>query len=700
MKQEDASIFKLVATAGSDYKFVGRQDVKQRIVEHFQDRIKNIGNVDKNVTSLLYVTGCPGVGKSKVNVETRSILIEACHANPQSTKEIKSYLDHSRFINITYDNDIMFMPFETDADDCKREHSLCVRILYFYIKPNVELVKFAEAFTNVRLSILVTIEYIARREKVRHVHIGVDGYNKLIQRARDEKGKEFAHVVLRGLIYQLKSGMGRCVIPKSLRNMPLSIIEEEHLLVTVMMSGTVRNVFGSKLSGPPNIDTISLKQFELDDILNLIASELKEEFIKERLATTEFIQALSILGFLPSTTETVIEYLRQYPKASSQELITSVNELLSTKYSLTTGVSAMLSNNGMYKIIQHCILREQPHVNTLMEGESYSLTDMETNGFIVLEYNETSYGYRLDLPYTWLLSFAKHLERAFDSEKLFPGAHELVQALDALYQLACVSRSTASYHFETFCSYYEFAYIKLFYSAYRMQPRSFKELWPKVEVYDAVFYEKFDWHKLVWHSFASKYPSIETKYKVPECCFGLNVQLSEMDAVARLSKNSISSRHYRHTLKDYLSPNVTPSLVEEQVTKVEKVLQSTGFEHKGLVFVTNQPLSEEMASESYSHNKPIAIIHRNNMNNYFIPAIVLFLQNLGTICINFASKEELAKITGVGASTAERIIESRDKHGVVFRNIPDVEKHLDAPVGMSWKDVEHMISFFYTAQTA
>jgi hypothetical protein len=44
------------------------------------------------------------------------------------------------------------------------------------------------------------------------------------------------------------------------------------------------------------------------------------------------------------------------------------------------------------------------------------------------------------------------------------------------------------------------------------------------------------------------------------------------------------------------------------------------------------------------------------MKNYFVPAVVYFLKNFGQVFVNYASKEELTRVSGVGTSRAEKFL--------------------------------------------
>jgi hypothetical protein len=68
----------IVDTPGANYPFVGRKKERKKIYKHFIYRMKNIDKIDKRINSILFVAGLPGMGKSKLNTETKNILEQEC----------------------------------------------------------------------------------------------------------------------------------------------------------------------------------------------------------------------------------------------------------------------------------------------------------------------------------------------------------------------------------------------------------------------------------------------------------------------------------------------------------------------------------------------------------------------------------------------------------------------------------------------
>jgi hypothetical protein len=221
--------YKILDTSGKDFPLVGRVNEQLEIYNHCTNRMLNREKVDKVNTSLLYVAGFPGTGKSKLNASTESILKQHCEKDDVNGEEFKKYLQSSIFIHVTYNNNIEFQKLELSADPLTRLHALCVRILYFYVHPPCDygFRNFFVLFDDLRLTMTNIIDYIVEKEGVKYVHIGVDEFNKLMREGynlcpKEHNKEEFAHILLRDLIIHLKSGMGLCKIKNNSLATPLS----------------------------------------------------------------------------------------------------------------------------------------------------------------------------------------------------------------------------------------------------------------------------------------------------------------------------------------------------------------------------------------------------------------------------------------------------------------------------------------------
>jgi hypothetical protein len=425
---------------GMNYKFVGRRDVKLAIVKHTLSQIQNIHMVDKSSTSLLVVSGVPGIGKSKLNHETKYILKEACNIEPadkdNQMQVLKEYLKKSVFVLVTYGNTLPFLPEEFSSSTIDQEHALCVRILYFYRKPSADIRDLNKAFGKVRLTMRSTVTYIAKRENAQYVHVGVDEYNKLMENAYNQSDKRDSYLpyqIMCNLILHLKSAMGYCEVSNKV------------VLVTAMISGTVRDIVGAKYSGSEGLtEMISLKEFELEHVLALLASEISEKLVKQVIANESQVRAISIVGLLPRATEILIAYLKEYPHETGETLINAVGERIKVRYNMNRAPD-LVAVESFYAVLRWCILRSPIPKSSPVNGITVSdltVNDMETNGYLLLE--ECGEGqYTVNLPYTWMKWYATFLDQVGIDAK-YPGVHELDLALTHFVHLTSVNNSRRS----------------------------------------------------------------------------------------------------------------------------------------------------------------------------------------------------------------------------------------------------------------
>jgi hypothetical protein len=544
----------ILSSSGANFPFVGRESATQDIYDHFVDRMNNIDAIDKGVTSILYVAGCPGTGKSKINKDTKCIVEQQCERrlkdNGSDAGMLQNYLKHSLFIHLTYSNDLPFL-MEEDGSDLNDglQHALSIRILYFYLHPAEDLDIFVQRFSKFKLQAQTVIQAVANREKVSHVHIGVDEFNKLMQhvveqassRLEKEQARYQGHIALHNLVAFVKSAMGRCQVEDhdliELLATPLTgqtmmdFPDKKTLLVTVMFSGTVRDGFGNNLTGSDGKkDEIYLNELSLRDICNLIKLLSQRRMLQVSLQDafrSTVMKAFFLVGLIPRGAEMLIAYLPHAKDYSTATLVTAVYAELDKKYKLQKAPE-ILSEAGVYQLLLHCILREA--VPQDYKINNCDILGLETLGYVLLE-KSTNARYIINLPMPWLHWFILCV-----GGNSYPGVAALSTALASLTETLSDVTDTARAPIEKFCINYRLAFIQMYKYKHNARDISLAKLLPveQTEHVDAL----------------ERTISLDGFNNNPNVCVDYNAKNAPgIDGFIKQDRNMISEQ-YRHTICD------------------------------------------------------------------------------------------------------------------------------------------------------
>jgi hypothetical protein len=90
-----------------EFPFHGRDDARKEIYQTVIMRMKERRSRDKEASVVMQVAGCPGLGKTRINVETQNMLRIANDQDSSiSGAEFRKLLGRSLFITLTYNNSI------------------------------------------------------------------------------------------------------------------------------------------------------------------------------------------------------------------------------------------------------------------------------------------------------------------------------------------------------------------------------------------------------------------------------------------------------------------------------------------------------------------------------------------------------------------------------------------------------------------
>jgi hypothetical protein len=643
----------IVGTPGAGYPFIGRKKEREQIYRHFVDRMKNVDKSDKNVSSILYVAGLPGTGKSKLNIETKNILEQYYNelSNGDGTN-LRKYLQHSVFIHVTYHNNMPFLPEELTMDKKLLNHALCVRVLYFYIHPEEGFKEFAKRLSKYKLKMKKVIAAVAEREHARHVHIGVDEYNKLMeavyenakQRLNNEDAKETACRALRNLVLCVKSSMGTIrkeVVSDQdtdLLATPLSApsshqpkeFPTETVLVTAMFTGTVRDGMGTHLFGSEGKkDELAMTELSMHEVCDLLKLLLQKKMLKVDpviVFSCSVLQAFSIAGRVPRAMEFLVIELSNKGRTdySTGALVKEMTMQMKKQYKLSN-VLFVIGDDGTYQLLRYCILQETVPYNTTFTDRT--IKDLETNGYIIL--NDTGKGYKINIPFVWMYSYLQFLKSY--SETQYPGKTALYKALKVLIETISAKPDAAWSYFERFCVSYRLAFIRMYQHKNNTEYVTLKEIWPGVLTkHTTVLDHQISIREVndTLHQCAQWFP--QSKGNVPQSCIGFNAHNAPgIDGFLR-NGSDVVSEQYRHSVCNEKSiPTVTLEEVVKSCAESLTQLHTNGCTSKGHLFLTNKPLRNTLL-ENIDMLVPhaVGIIHRDNLSNHFPYALAGILKNM------------------------------------------------------------------------
>jgi hypothetical protein len=557
------------------------------------------------------------------------------------------------FIHVTYDDDMVFLSEELAMDKLLLHHALCVRVLYFYIHPEEHLKEFAERLSKYKLTMSNVIAAIAEREQARHVHIGVDEYNKLmeavydsaLERVNDEAAKETAYQTLCDLEHYVRSSMGNIrkeivsdqdtdllATPLSApSNHQLKEFPTEIVLVTAMFTGTVRNGMGTCLFGPKGKkDELTMTELLMHEVCDLLKFLLQKQMLLVDPAivfSCSVLQAFSIAGRVPRAMEFLVIELSNKRRTdySTRALVKKMTKKIRKQYKLANVIS-VIGDDGTYQLLRYCILQEAVPYHATFENRT--IKDLETYGYIIL--NDRNKYYKINIPFVWMYSYLQFLKPY--SETQYPGKTALYKALKALIETISTNPNVAWSYFEKFCVSYRLAFIRMYQHKNNTEYATLKEIWPgALTKHTTVLDHQISIRAVnnnIPHQCAQWFPQSEDN--VPQSCIGFNARNAPgVDGFLRNGSDVVSEQYHHSICNEKSIPTATLEEIVMSCSESLTQLQTNGFKSNGHLYLTNKPLQSTLL-ENIDKLVPhaVGIIHRDNLSNHFPYALAEILKNI------------------------------------------------------------------------
>jgi hypothetical protein len=382
----------LVQGRGATFPLVGRQDVAAAIYKHVCERLEHIAIRDKSHTKVACTAGCPGLGKSRINADTRAVLLEQNENDKSETGcLLAKRLQNSCFILMTYNSGITPIrgeaPFSTMKEGRKVEyvaasdivHMFWCRVLYFYLHPKIDqlsLQQFTTEFSGGMLTGENVIKAIIQHSStaIHYIHIGVDEYNNLMSAFPTMLlGRE----AIKAIIVDIKSTMAA-----GIKNGDTTV------LLTTFFTGTVRENISKMFAGSfGDHDRICLTLLPMESIcqlLDYLCSNKQIDIAPEVLFSRKILQAFSIVGTLPRATEIMVDKVltKTVSLLPLHQIVAEVKIHLTERYKLAGMIATFGSVPDTYSILYHNILRI-PVSSAFSLGDT-PIQEHESTGYLML----------------------------------------------------------------------------------------------------------------------------------------------------------------------------------------------------------------------------------------------------------------------------------------------------------------------------
>jgi hypothetical protein len=608
--------------------FRGRESVAVSIYAHIKKRFLRREGTLKDDTIIAQVAGGPGMGKTRINVETENMIrAENAKDNTEEGKQIAEYLNNSVFISLSYNNETIV----TDADmDAKtRTHMFWVRTLFYYLNPGMSLGEFYTLFFGGILTDHVAVEAIARYANVKWVHIAPDEYNQI---ADTTDGRE----KLKDLVKTVKAAMGTVRV------------DGQIILVTSLFTGTVRATATDLFEGSfGECDRIECPLLTADTIYHILrelpedASHLKKEVIFSR----SVLRAVILIGTVPRALELFLfEVLPQVDSNNTVELVMRSVSRIINRYSLDNLVRSIGGSQYISKIVAHSLLRIR--INSSWKIGNKDILQLESAGFVILQ-NDNLGSFIIELPYVWLCVMVD----AMVSVDAVASAMLKQMLQDMIYLEASPYRVAEPWqHFEVLCA--QFRHIVLQLLGSMNMPLTAENVWKGALLYispNEVLGTDIDLVKLPYLQLKDRYP-FRVPNNLPESFVARNGEKANgPDGIIKL-KDNVWGEQYRHSAVIHLSPNKTipDTMLKEDYKKREesrKIFAEMNLKYRGCALISNRRRGPSIPTNlSDSIYDTVAIISFENMANHFGETIATFLHSLHRIPINYATEDELLQL--------------------------------------------------------
>jgi hypothetical protein len=527
---------------------------------------------------------------------------------------------------MTYNNGLPFLLHDSQKSAAVLEQGFCIRLLYFYHCPTISLPGFAEKFKTGKLSLSTVVEVIAAREKVRHVHIGIDEYNKLMQHVYSEgegeskTRKENAHIVLREMVLLVKKAMGSSYVT----------LDEtaETVLVTSMLTGTARMGDYDYLTGSEGpVDNLYLQPLQLTDVcelMKLLHTNNELGISAERAFCHDVLQAFSIAGLLPRATEMMIELLRteQSVYRDTAELVAEMTKRIGHRYKLSS-IQSWLTNDTIYTVLRNAVLRESvttlTEIGKIREAGPATYADLEAAGFVLLQEKDSSATQCLVImPYVWMFEFVNMLGPSF------PGIFQLRAALAQLVKTTSSDSTVAWSSFEKFCVLYREAHLCMLKSL--TESVHVSDIWSGIATSPQESYKLFPFSK---YNLKHQFSNSEDLQLLPEATVQKNVLgASVIDGFVKLGDFFFLEQYRHSSQKEKHAKSINTKELNAAAADFEKTLdqfQETAF--VALLLLSNRSLHPSITEKvliEYT-KKNLFVIHRDTLSDHFAYPIAQIL---------------------------------------------------------------------------
>jgi hypothetical protein len=584
--------------------FQGRESVASTIYAHVKKRFLRREGRMKDDTIIAQVAGCPGMGKTRINVETENMIrAENKKDNTEEGKKLGEYLSNSVFISFSYNNETIVT--DADLDPKTSTHLFWIRTLFFYLNPLMTLDEFSSLFFVGILTASVAIEAIATRAKVKWVHIAPDEYNQIVDTNN-------GHEKLKDLINTVKAAMGSAKV------------DGQTVFVTCMFTGTIRaeGSFGE-------CDRIECPLLSADSIYQILrelpldAPHLK----KDILFSQPVLRTCILIGTVPRALELLLyEVLPIVESINTVQLVSDSVERIVNRYTLQRlSVNLRTPQNVLY-VVAHSILRLPVDIG-MKVGDKH-LMDLESAGFLMLQ-RAVRGSYYIELPYVWLCVMADIMKRAntVGSASLNRMLQDMVNLESSPYRVA-----EPWQHYEVLCV--QFRYIVLQLLGALNMPLTVENVWRGAKIMippQQVLESHIDLLLLPYLQLTHPYP-FTAPITLPQSFIARNAKLAKaLDAIIKL-RNTVYGEQYRHTDHDY--SNIIPlSEIEKNMEDIKSCFQKfkeMNVIYKGTVLISNHcagitvPKCQELSIYGI-----IALVDYETMSSHFGEAIATFLDSLG-----------------------------------------------------------------------
>lgn len=663
----------IIEVAALELKFHGRQSLAKKLYAYVKERrFKKIQGTLKGDTIVAQLAGLPGMGKTRINVETYNMIKEE---NKNDTTEIgtqlKEYLNRSVFIPLSYNNDTM--PLDSEINLNTTAHMLWVRVLFYHLNPPEKLQEFSKRFLDGILTASVVVEVIVRLEKVKWVHIGIDEYNQLVDSTKEGRER------LKRLVLSVKSAMGMTV-------------ENEHILVTCLFTGTVRadatdlweGSFGDcerlecpQLSAEAIFSILRDRQTDIEAIMkndkqaNKDESSMYKPVGQVSLLSPSVIRACMLVGTVPRVLEIII--MEVLPSVHGiDNIITTAVERAISRYTLGRLRQSIGTVEGCIKLLTHTILRIP--VDQAYKIGTKNVQELESSGFLILRAASLA-NYFIELPYVWLKVIGELLNNNKPEWKV---THILKQLFMDM-ELSCSDNMVANpwQHFEVLCVQFRYLVLQLLH--YMHMPITVRNLWREAKYItdtpDQVLIPNFNVESLSYMLLQQEYPL--SKQQLPDSFICRNADKAHAgDCIIKVSNVIIDEQH-RHTT-DPKADSMTKAMfdqdLENRMPSID-IFKEKNLKYQGIAYISNLRMSTEkfIPTESDFKHKyhVLAIVDRTHLKQHFGESIATYLDSLGLfifefyshfvgrVPINYATEEVLRKVPGIGNVTANKIILQR-----------------------------------------